>query len=158
MQNIFPDLFVREAFVSLFSDVGAPCYDMVVPKDIEIPNQYILLTDQENRQHSTNKCGHLWATTILLDVVSQNLAGYSNRQPLDELCSNINSLIDLDNGDITIANFQVMNTQVLNSRDMTLQTPTKTINRKLIRYQFILAKTSVPGSGSLPYTLDFILS
>lgn len=141
MLNVFPDLFVRQSLVSLFNGI-APCYDMVVPKDIAIPNDYILLTDQENRQHSTNKCGHLWATTILLDVVHQNMQGYTNRAPLDAICNNINKLIDLNNGDITIANFQVVNTQVLNSRDMTLQTPTMTTNRKLIRYQFILSQIS----------------
>jgi len=141
MVNETPDLQVRQTIYGLITPLGSPVYDMQVPKDAVIPDLYILLTSQTNRQHSTSKCGHLWATTILLDVVYQQAQGFSNREPLDALCSNINQVVDLNGGDITLTGFQVMNTQVLDTHDMgALDTPTKTINRKLMRYQFIVAQ------------------
>lgn len=143
MANSTPDLPVRESVYALLTPLGSPVYDMQVPKDMIIPDLYILLTSQTNRQHSTNKCGHLWATTILIDVVYQQSQGFSNRAPLDTLCSAINGVLDLNAGDIALTGFQVMNTQVLDTHDMgSLNTPTKTINRKLMRYQFIVMQTS----------------
>jgi len=153
--NSIPDTPVRKAFVSALDPVGIPIYDMEVPKSVDVPGSYILMTTQTNSQADTSKCGHNWWHSILLDVVSVQDQGYVDRSVLDGICDSINQIIDtLDS--IGIPGFVVYNTQVIDTHDMTLTTQTKIISRKLMRYQFLLGPKTV--NNGFNYTLPFILS
>lgn len=154
--NAIPDTPVRRAFISALSGISVAIYDMVVPKSADVPNQYILLTTQTNSQADTSKCGHNWWHTILLDVVSIQDQGYTDRSVLDNICDQINQIVDTLES-IGIPGFAVYNTQVMDTHDMSLETQTKTINRKLMRYQFLLGPKGNNFVG-FPYTLPFTLS
>ena len=136
--NTIPDTAIRQGLITALAGIGTPIYDEEVPKTvIPIPAQRVLMTSQNTTQHDTSKCGHMWMSDIMLDIVSEHDQGYSDRAVPEAILNAINLIIDtLDS--IGIPGFIVYNTQVLNIRDLSVQTPTKTINRKLARYQFLL--------------------
>lgn len=157
MSNIIPDKYVRKAFLTLFSGIGTPMYETKVPKDITpIPPQRVLLSTQTNTQHNTNKCGHNWSHSILLDIISEQPQGYSDKSIVEDIWQQINSVVDVQS-DISVEGFIIYNTQMIESHDIELDTPTKSINRKLVRYQFIMGGAPNNNNG-FPYTFPFVLS
>lgn len=136
--NTIPDTAIRQGLITALAGIGTPIYDEEVPKSvIPIPTQRVLLSSQNTAEHDTSKCGHMWMSDILLDIVSEQDQGYSDRAIPETILNEINLIVDILQG-IGIPGFTVYNTQVLNVRDISLQTATKTINRKLARYQFLL--------------------
>lgn len=153
--NAIPDTAIRQGFITALSGISTPIFDEEVPKSvIPIPAQRVLLSSQITAQHDTSKCGHLWMSTILLDIISEQDQGYSNRAIPEVILNDINLIIDTLES-INIPGFKVYNTQVLNIHDASLQTSTKTVNRKLVRYQFLLGPQSQNG---FPYIFPFQLS
>jgi hypothetical protein len=133
-----PDTEVRKAFIALISGLNIPVFDEVVPKNIDIPPTRVLLSTQTDSQVSTNKCGHLWNHTLLIDIVSECPQGFSNKSVVDGIYNSINNLVDLASGDISLNGFVVYNTQLQNSHDMYWNGPSISTNRKLVRYQFVI--------------------
>lgn len=136
-----PDTAIRSALITAFTGLlDIPAYDTAVPKDVEpLPNLYVIFGTQDNRQHSTNKCNHLWAHVCMLDIVSQQPQGYASKKIVEDILNQIQTVVDLPGtADLDIPGFSVYNTQVLSTTDMSLNTPTQTIVRKIVRYQWIL--------------------
>lgn len=139
-----PDTFVRTALIAAFASITSggnpvPVYDMQVPKNIiPVPMRRILLTTQTKSQADTSKCGHNWKCSILVDIVYEQPQGYIDRSITDDIEQQISDIVDLSTGDLSIPPFKVLNTQMLDSHDMSLQTQTTSITRKLVRYQFML--------------------
>jgi len=139
MSNRIPDKYVRKAFLTLLAGIGTPVYETKVPKSVQPPPaQRVLISTQNNSQHDTSKCGHLWYHSILLDIISENDNGFSQRDKVDDILDTINQIIDVQ-ADIAVDGFTLYNTQVVDIHDMDLDTATKFINRKLVRYQFLIA-------------------
>lgn len=138
MSNIIPDTAVRTAFISLLGGIGTPLYETRVPENIDpIPAQRVLLSTQTDRQANTNKCGHLWRHSILLDIISENVRGYSNKSVVEAIANQINAIIDVQS-DIPVNGFVIYDTTIENIHDMDFDTATKSINRKLVTYSFII--------------------
>jgi hypothetical protein len=131
---INPDKYIRKAYLGYI--LGTPIYDKEVPKNIDpIPKSYILITSQTKSQENTSKCGHDWNCTIVLDIVATFTQGYADTAMVDDIEESISNVIDLQQDQILIdAGFTVYNTQMLSSTDMTLDTKTQTIIRKIVRY------------------------
>ena len=143
--SAIPDKYIRAAIIiavkAQLSANYATCsiYDGEVPKDINpIPPLRIILGTQTAIQQNTTKCGHDWQSTITLDVINEQNQGFSDRSVVEDILQLINNAIDISPADLNIIPYVVYNTQYLNSTDMSIETPTKTINRKVVRYQFIL--------------------
>lgn len=156
MSNLIPDTNVRTAFITLLGGIGTQIFETRVPLNVDpIPAQRIILSTQTDNQANTNKCGHLWNHSILLDIISENPLGYSNKSAVEAIAQAVNSVIDVQE-DIVVNGFKIYNTTVSNIHDMDYDTATKTINRKLVRYNFII--DALPESLGFPYTFPFILS
>lgn len=139
-----PDTPIRKAYIAAFAGItyntiAVPTYDSQTPKDESIPAIRIILSTQTKTQHNTNKCGHNWQCSILLDIVYEQPQGYVDREVVENVEQQISDIVDLiGTNDLAIPPFTVLNTQMVNSNDIITQTPTMTITRKLIRYQHIL--------------------
>lgn len=135
-----PNIPIRQAIISLLSGGSVPAYYMQVPKSVTPnPSTYILLTTQTKKQVNTSKCGHDWQCSILFDIVDQQLQGFISGVTVDNIEQNISDALDLQNGDISLTGFTIYNTQIQDSHDIILDTKTHTINRRLVRYQFIVS-------------------
>jgi hypothetical protein len=155
-----PNKFIRKSLLSLFTTI-VPTFDVEVPKSVDpIPATRILLSTQTKTQRNTSKCGHNWQCSILVEIINEQHQGYADRSIVDDIDEQISDMVDLiGSNDITIPPFTVYNTQYLEEHDMTLETPTKTINRLLVRYQFILngIYPNVPNNA-FTYTIPFELA
>lgn len=140
-----PDKYIRIACITAinlqFTNAYATCpiYDTQVPKDVvPIPALRVILSTQTKKQANTTKCGHDWQCTLLFDIINEQPQGYSDRTIIEDIEELISNAIDLNPGDLDIPPFVVYNTQVADTHDMSLQTQVKSIDRKLVRYQWIL--------------------
>lgn len=139
---VSPDKFIRKAYSINLANIGCPIYDMVVPKSvIPVPDIYVLITTQTKSPYQTTKCGHEWDCSVLLDIVCHFDQGFYNRIVIDDIETNILTAIDtwtFNKTDISIPPFRVYNTEIGDSHDMSLDTPTKTIARKLLRFRHFM--------------------
>lgn len=136
-----PDSYIRKAYGQLLSGIGCPIYDMVVPKDKELLPLYVLISTQSKRPYETTKCGHDWDCTILLDIIATFQNGFADRAVVDDLETKILTAIDtwtFEQTDIAIPPFRVYNTEIDDSHDDFLNTPSKTIVRKLLRFRHFI--------------------
>jgi hypothetical protein len=147
--STIPDKYIRQAYITAINAelsanyVTCAIFETEVPKDvIPIPATRMILSTQTKKQANTTKCGHDWNCTILVDIISEQNQGFSDKSITEDLEELVNNAIDISPSDLLIPPFIVYNTQVLSSNDMGLETPTKTINRKVVRFQHILG---LPG-------------
>lgn len=147
--SVLPDKYIRIACIAAINlqfttnYVTCPIYDTQVPKSVDpIPGLRVILSTQTKKQANTTKCGHDWQATLLFDIINEQPQGRSDRTIIENIEELINNALDLNPGDLDIQPFVVYNTQVLDTHDMPLQTPTVSIDRKLVRYQWILG---LPG-------------
>lgn len=144
-----PDETVRTKYISLFSTVTTPngsgvqvvpVFDKLVPKSVvPIPATRIVITTQTKNQANTTKCGHDWATVITLDIINEQSQGFANTAVLDDIEEQISDLIDLQNGDVDFSPFICYNTQTHTPVDLSFETPTLSIGRKVLRYEHQLS-------------------
>jgi hypothetical protein len=145
---ITPDIPVRTAYLTILSALGigsisVPVFVDMVPVNIDpIPNTRVIITSQTTSIDAENKCGHGWKCTILLDIINEQSKGFANRDIVDMIEQQISDLIDIwtyADGDISIAPFTVYHTTFAGSHNMDLETPTRSITRKLVRYEHRLS-------------------
>lgn len=143
--TIIPDKYIRQACIAAINAqlsgnyISCPIFETEVPMNvIPIPSPRIILSSQTLNQENTTKCGHDWSSTIIIEVINEQQRGYSNKAIVEDILQLVNNAIDVSPGDLNISPFVVYNTQVLGVTDMGYESPTKTINRKSVRYQFIL--------------------
>lgn len=143
-----PDKYIRKAYLLAIAaqfvtdGITCPIYDMQVPKDTSpVPPLRLILSTQTKKQANTSKCGHDWNASILLDIIYEQQQGFTDRSVVDDVETSVNSAIDVEE-DIDCPPFTIYNTQILDTHDMSLQTPTKSITRRLVRIQHIMGLTA----------------
>lgn len=124
-----PDGFIRLAYLSL--GISVPIYVDEVPVNITVPANRVILSTQTKRSDSTSQCGHTWDCSILLDIICEQQRGFSNRDVVDNIEQEILSAVDTQ--DFGIPPFIVEYTNIQDAHSSNLETPTKTITRKLLR-------------------------
>lgn len=145
---IIPDKYIRAKYISLLSTVttgGAsgvipvPVFDMLVPKSTTpIPGIRIVITSQTKSQADTTKCGHNWLCSISLDIINEQYLGFASTVILDDIEEQISNLIDLQGADVDFTPFICYNTHVGTPVDMSYQTATQSIGRKVLRYEHLI--------------------
>ncbi len=133
-----PDKYIRAKYISLLSavfngSVQVPVFDMRVPKNVIAPTR-IVITSQTKTQSDTTKCGHNWDCSITLDIINELPQGYASTVILDDIEEQISNLIDLQDGDIDITPFICYNTHTGIPTDLSYETPTLSIGRKVLRF------------------------
>jgi hypothetical protein len=125
-----PDIAIRTAYCAL--PLSAPIYVDEMPINIKpIPDARVLISTQTKTPRSATNCGHTWECSILLDIIYEQQRGYSNRDVVDLIEQEI--LTAVDNQQFSIPPFAITYTTIQEAHSSNLDTPTKTISRKLIR-------------------------
>lgn len=136
---IVPDKYIRQAYLTLLGDIGVPIFVDEVPQSVDpIPSPRIIITTQTKTTDGESKCGHGWRCSILLDIINEQERGFANRTVVDDIEQQVSDRIDTwtESGtDINIPPFVCYYTKFSDSHDMGLDMPTKTISRKLVRYE-----------------------
>lgn len=140
-----PDKHIRKAYFSLFSgltigSVPVPVYDKRVPMSVDpVPPYRVIINSQTKEQANTSKAGHDWRATIELDIITEFSLGNADSAVINDIEQQINDLIDIQ-GDINCPPFTIWNTQVSSPVDIVMDTKTKSIIRKVLRYTHILGE------------------
>jgi hypothetical protein len=74
MDKPLPDKHIRKAVYDAVNNIVVdtltiPAYDSRVPGNV-IPQHFILMTTQTNQVNQMTKCGDVWESSILIDIVT----------------------------------------------------------------------------------------
>lgn len=132
-----PNEPLRTAYVSALSSIQ-PLWVGKVPKSGVVPRSYTILGTQTKNPTEKGKDGCMeWLCTIVIDLFNVNAAGYSAKGVNDDIEAQI---IDIIEAGIMVEGFQVKSTDFIDSIDLSIETPTASIERRVITYQHWLSQ------------------
>lgn len=131
-----PDKWIRKYFSEALT--GLTVNGKVIPiADFNIPlnsNHYILMTTQNKTHDQETKCGKVWNFQQTLDVVTI-FPGYSGSRVL---CDDIHEAVLNVCNNIQVENFTVLNKGYTFAPDLSNNTSTQSIFRKIIIFNLKL--------------------
>lgn len=139
-----PNKAIRTAYVQALDNViSVPVWDRRVPKDIDEPETYVLITSQTATDSHRTKCGNNTNDcTILLQTIHKNDQGYADSAIVDDIHSEIIPLIN-NNGWLQLVGFKIMDTEMeLNNVDDAFEFDTQTVIRGLLRFRHQVRESS----------------
>ena len=133
-----PDKYIRKALFALLNNIVVDTnvirvYDTRVSGSI--PQAYILMTTQTNQVNRISKCGDIWQSSILLDIVTRydSTGNPGNRELADNICEAVRNLLEtnlvLDGG------LNVLNQELDFPSDISTVTQNENVFRKFIRIE-----------------------
>lgn len=134
---ISPDKYIRKAYIIALANAGVPVYAKKVPISATIPQKYILLSTQTKQRTAVSKNGWEWNTQITVDIVFAGTKGISQGDKVDDVEGIVIEAIE--NG-ITVDGFNVKSTILLNSQPLDTETPTQSIERRILIYEHWLCQ------------------
>lgn len=141
MYRINPKKYVRKAFIDLLKTAtGLNVWDKKYPKNTTVPNQYILISSQILNQTEESKEDFEWLMQTVVDIYFIDEAGYASTVTNDDVEEIVNSAIL--NG-IEVLYFDVKETHLIDSLDLNIETPTKSIYRRVITFQHWLQQNII---------------
>ena len=130
-----PNTSIRTAYISALSVTGLPVWSKRVPLNTTPqPKKYITLTSQTKQPFERTKDCFEWLTSLNVDMWQINTPGYINTVNLD----NIEELAINAIENITIPGFIVKDVIMIQSQDLDIDTPTTSIERRVLTYQIVL--------------------
>lgn len=149
MTILNPDKNIRIAYITaLQAATGLKVWHRKIPKNISpIPAKYIILDTQSKNETVVAKNNEEretyfeWTVTIDVNIYNVNQVGYSNADVVDDLEQIVISVIRQG---INIPNFNNKNTNILESQDLSADTTTQSIDRKMIKFEHWLNRTEIP--------------
>lgn len=135
-----PDKYIRKAYVdALSSATGLNVWNKGIPKDVEVlPDTYIILRSQTKQRTSVSKQLWEWQSQITIDIVSVNELGYNSTVVVDNIEQTVMNTIE--SGLTFGGGFNNKSTRFIDSVPLDIDTPTNTINRKVVIYEHWLNK------------------
>src|SRR5690606_3990988 len=128
-----PNKHIRKAYILALADIGVPVWSVKVPKTIKPkPTRYVLISSQSKTETVRDKCGFEWLCVVTLDITSVQNLGDSDVAILDDIEEKILSRID---DELPVTGFIVKSAVVLESIDVTLDTPNQSVERRIIMYE-----------------------
>lgn len=131
MVTINPDKYIRKAYYDALK-VYAPVWEKKVPKDVAIPNKYYLISSQTRNETERKKCGYEWSCSIVIECVNIQPNGYADSTIINDMEQDLLSIID---SGLTIAGFDMKQTNFIDSISLDTETPTNSIYRRVVNYQ-----------------------
>lgn len=138
---------VRLAYISLIQSVtGLDCYDQSIPIDLQpLPDTYVLITTDNKNETSPGKpsisdltafnCTEInYATTV--DIVSVSEKGFVSNVVVEDIETAIVNAIKTM---LSVPGIMVKNTVLVNSQPLPVETPTSTVQRKVLSFQHWLS-------------------
>lgn len=142
MDKGLPDKWIRKAVYDavngiVVGGVQIPCYDSrVTGKNI---SSYILLTTQTNTVDDSIKCGNMWESSILIDIVTRYDLNTNNgsRVLADNILDNVRAAtnnLTLD----TDSNLEIQKQKQNFPNDIVSESKNEIIFRKLMRIELTI--------------------
>lgn len=136
---INPDKYIRAYFFDTLNNITVDTKNITI-HDYRVPenrDHYILMINQNMNPNRDHKCDIIsWNCRITLDVVTIYKNGQGSRLFADNIKEKIMNLTQ----NISIDNFSVDEVEVDYPDDIQTMTPTQSIFRKLINYEFKLTE------------------
>lgn len=133
LQLISPDLQIRTALYNGLNGIGIPTFVKRVPKNDQIPLNYVLISSQGKTATERSKCGFEWLCSVNLDIIYTSPTGYAAPRQIDEV--EISVIEFIENG-FNMPSFDLKSIEQISSVDLDIETPTQFIERRVLTYQF----------------------
>jgi len=147
MTILNPDKHVRIGYIAaLQAATGLKVWHRRIPKNVTVPAKYIILDTQSKNETVNAKNNEEretyfeWLVTLDVNIYNVNQLGYSNAEAVDDIEQIIISVIRQG---INIPNFNNKNTQIIESQDLSADTTTQSIDRKLIKFEHWLNRSEI---------------
>lgn len=130
MALINPNKYIRQAIINALSPL--PTYSNRVPKSINTPNMYAVIESQGKVEYAGSKDGNEWEVNLNLSIYKLNAIGNDAAYELDDELERIIPLLK----NLKHPLIGIKNATLESEVDMTFDTSTNTINRKILTYTF----------------------
>lgn len=142
-----PNEPLRAAYVeAIQTATGLQVWAKKVPKDVVIPDQYIIINSQSKtltEEYKNLSAPPLvankfeWLCTITLDLYNINLAGFGDPAINDAIEALVISAVQ---DGIEVDGFEVKSYSFIDSIDLDIETDTQSIERRVVTYQHWLCQ------------------
>lgn len=147
MTILNPDKHVRIGYIeALQAATGLKVWHRRIPKNVTVPAKYIIL-DAQSKNETVNAKNHdvrgtyfEWLVTLDVNIYNVNQLGYSNAEAVDDIEQIVISVIRQG---INIPNFTNKNTEIIESQDLSADTTTQSIDRKIIKFEHWLNRSEI---------------
>lgn len=143
-----PDKYLRSAYITaLQSATGLKVWHKKVPKNTTpVPTKYIILDSQTKNETARSKPSGLgnsqtqfeWLCTLDVNIYNINAVGYSNAAVVDDIEEQVLSVAK--GGVVVVPGFSVKDTSILESMDLSAETSTQSVDRKLVKFEHWLSE------------------
>lgn len=147
MTILNPDKYVRIGYIAaLQAATGLKVWHRRIPKNVTVPAKYIILDTQSKNETVNAKNNEEretyfeWLVTLDVNIYNVNQLGYSNAEAVDDIEQIVISVIRQW---INIPNFNNKNTEIIESQDLSADTTTQSIDRKLIKFEHWLNRAEI---------------
>lgn len=135
-----PNKYVRIGYIARIKAItGLPVWYKKIPRNTTpVPKVYILLDSQsknetvQSKSTSERMLNFEWRTTIDVNIYSVKDPGFSDASVVDDIEEKV--LNEIRNG-VAIPSFKNKDVQILESTDLSIDTDTMSIDRKLIKFE-----------------------
>lgn len=134
-----PEKYVRAAYIAaIATQTAVPVWAKKVPKNTSpVPSRYILISSQTKERTEVSKSCWEWLCSITVDIVFQGPAGYSDTEQIDDVEEAVLTAIEAG---ITAQGFIVKSVDLVQTSDLDAETPTQSIERRIVIYQHWLCQ------------------
>lgn len=131
--SVNPNKYVRKAIVdALRAATGLEVYEIALPKDLmPLPNNYIILHSQSKQPFARTKGHYEWVARIVIDVYSVNEKGFFKSALSDDIEEVVMNTMEA----LQVDGFTVNYTELTNSVQVPVNTPTHSINRQVMNIE-----------------------
>ena len=127
-----PNEPIRIGIKSALIPTSIPVFAKRVPKDTKL-TQYIILSSQTKNRTEVSKDCFDWMCSVNIECITYSQSGFVNPKTNDDIEAQV---IDIIQSGIVINGFLVKEINFIQSIDLDIDTPTATIERRVITYQF----------------------
>lgn len=126
---INPNKYIRQAILQAFPDIKM--WANLVPASVNPqPAMYGIISSMSKTETAVSKTCYEWNVTFDLDLFNVGAKGFDHSTPLDDLAQVIIPRMK----QLTSGTVDIKNVFLEIERDMTMETATNTISRKILSY------------------------
>lgn len=130
-----PNKYIRQAIISALP--GIQVFYKRIPKNIATPVQYIILNSQTKQQFARAKDCYEWICQVNIDCWVHGVQGMPPSTAVDDLEESVLSVMD---GVQVTGSFTTKYVKLLNQVDLSLETSTESVERRILTYEIWLNK------------------
>jgi len=120
--------YIRKAIIQALSPI--PVFSNFVPKSIDTPDRYVLITSMGKQEFARAKNCYEWQVSFNLDVFRVGTLGYDFSTDVDDMCEVIIPAIK----ELVSEEVQIKNVYLEFENDLSFDSTTNSINRRVLTY------------------------